>query len=282
MNLTIDNLSFSYGKHNVFSNYNLKLESGINVLLGANGSGKTTLFKILTTIFEPKKGMICLNGFQYNTKEYRKHISYIPQIFDIYPGLKVRDFLGHIAQLKYQYSKEKIEEEITRVSAAADITDFTNKKMKDCSEGMRKRVGIAQALLGDADFIVADEPTAGLDPEQRNKFNMVLKRIPADKIVLISTHIIEDIKDYYDNIIILSEGKITFQGNYEELMSSLDNRVAELTIGSEMLSEYESKYKIISKNFEDEKITIKFVVDEMTDGMNMVVPTITDIWTFYR
>ena len=282
MSLIIDNLSFSYGKNEIFANYNMELQNGINVILGANGSGKTTLFKILATIFEPKKGAIILNSLDYKSKEYRKHIAYIPQNFDIYPNLKVNEFLEYVAQIKYNYSHKQIVNEIDRISAATDIIDFLDKKMKDLSEGMRKRVGIAQALIGDADLIIADEPTAGLDPEQRNKFNIVLKKIMTNKIFLISTHIIEDIKEYYDHIITLSNGNISFSGNYRQLMNSLDNSVVEMTIQLSDLEEYEKKYKIIYKNFNEEIVTIRAVVDNIEDNMKIITPTITEIWTYYK
>ena len=282
MNLDIHHLTFSYRKHPVFQDFQLEIEEGINVLLGANGSGKTTLFKILTTILEPKEGEITLNNIKLGDKNYRRYISYIPQSFNVYPGVRVREFLKHIGQVKYGYQGDKMEQEIQRVAEQADIGEFLDKKMKELSEGMRKRVGIAQAIIGDAVLIIADEPTAGLDPEQRNKFNLTLKRINKGRIVLVSTHIIEDIRAFYDNIITLSEGKITFQGSYEQLIHSLDGKIFQTTIGIEELDTFQRKHHILSKEYMEEKVAIKAVMEQPEGNAEPVEPSLTDIWTYYK
>jgi len=281
--IKINDLCFSYGRKTIFDHYNLEIENGINVIWGANGSGKTTLFKMLASIFRPKSGNIFLNDISYKSSDIRKYISFIPQDFDVFPNIKVHEFLKFIAEVKYGYKKEKIISEIDRVSEITSISDFLKMKMKNLSGGMRQRVGIAQALIGDAIFIIADEPTSGLDPEHRNNFNMMLHKIPSDKIVLISTHIIEDIRDFYNDIIIISEGKNTFQGDYSALMSSLDKKVFETSIKFEELEDFENKYKILLKDYTNESIKIRAVsLDENIDEKQIVEQSLVDVWTYYR
>lgn len=282
MSLIIKDISFSYGKKHIFNHYDLTINNGINVVLGANGSGKTTLFKMLAKINDPKSGTIFLNSNNYGTKDIRKYISYIPQSFNVYPSVKVKDFLEHIGNVKYGYNKGKMKNEIERVAKATDISDFLHEKMKNLSEGMRKRVGIAQAIIGDAALIIADEPTAGLDPEQRNKFNVILKRVASDKIILVSTHIIEDIRDYYDHIVTISKGKNTFEGSYFEFINSLNNRVVEMEVNLNDIEDIESKFHIINKDYREEKVIVRAIVDEVSEEMKMVEPSLTDIWSYYK
>jgi ABC-type multidrug transport system ATPase subunit len=283
MSLLIQNLDFSYNrKSRVFAGFGVEFQGGINVLLGANGSGKTTLFKILATVMEPKSGEISLNGTSFTAKDYRRRISYIPQNFDVYPHVTVRRFLEFVGGVKYGYGKAKTREEIARVSEVADISDFLDKKIGKLSGGMRQRVGIAQAIIGDSALIIADEPTAGLDPEQRNKFNVILKRITRDKIILLSTHIIEDISEYYDSIVIISKGKITFKGDFKTLANSLNDRMVEFDVGIDDMGSIEKSCHIISKDYRGETVTVKAVTETVGEGMARVTPTLTDIWTFYR
>jgi ABC-type multidrug transport system ATPase subunit len=283
MLLQIQNLSFSYNrKARIFSHFGLELHDGINVILGANGSGKTTLFRILATVMEQKSGVITLNGIAHPGNDYRKSISYIPQNFNVYPHVIVRHFLEFVGKVKYGYDAVKMREEIERVSEAADITSFLDQKIGKISGGMRQRIGIAQAIIGNPALIIADEPTAGLDPEQRNKFNMVLKRIMRDKIILLSTHIIEDVREYYDHVVIISSGKITFQGDYTALANSLNGKLVEFTVNIGELEEIEKMCRVLSKDYQGESVAVKAVMDNPKAGMNKPTPTLTDIWTYYR
>jgi ABC-type multidrug transport system ATPase subunit len=194
----------------------------------------------------------------------------------------VRDFLAFVGKVKCGYDKTKMRREIERVSEAADIMDFLGQKIGKLSGGMRQRLGIAQAIIGNPVLIIADEPTAGLDPEQRNKFNIVLNRIKQDKIILLSTHIIEDIRAFYDHVVIISKGKITFQGDYHTLINSLDGKVVSFTVNISDLDTVEKSCHILSRDYQEESVMLKAVVETPKEGMTQITPTLTDIWTYYR
>lgn len=287
--LEIKNIDFSYGKHNIFDNLTMDIHSGINVILGPNGSGKTTLFKMLAAITKPKKGTIHLNRISYDNSDIRNYLSYVPQNFDIFPNIKVKDFLYYIGNIKTGKKKTELKEEISRAVEQTDIGDFTNEKMKNLSEGMRRRVGIAQALIGDPKLIIADEPTAGLDPEQRAKFNLLINSLSKDIIILISTHIIEDIQFFSDKIFVLSNGKVKFNGSYKEFIHSLDDKVFEMIFN---LNEYSETYErdkgiiVLSKIIEKDKVRLHFTLNgknaPMTEAKKVENPTLAEIWSYYE
>ncbi len=215
--LEVRDLRFSYFRKPVLRGLHLQFSSGINVIVGENGGGKTTLFKILAGIYRPKGGQLLLNGKSLaEVPVAKRQIAYLPQDFQVYPTMKVNDFLKLICKVKGADDSER-----ERVIEAADLSEFCDQKMKTLSGGMLRRVGIAQALIGKPCVIIADEPTAGLDPEQRLAFNRVLQRVAKETIVLLSTHIIEDIRDFYDRIIIFSQGESRFNGTYEQLMGGV-------------------------------------------------------------
>lgn len=285
--LEIKDVSFSYGRNIVFEHFSVELESGINVFLGHNGSGKTTLFKMLASITLPQKGDIFLNGQSYKETDLRKQLSYIPQSFDVFPNITVNDFLRYIGKVKLGSQPDVIQKEIGKAVELTDVSEFLDKKMKKLSEGMRRRVGIAQALIGDPPLLIFDEPTAGLDPEQRARFNSTLRKISGDKIVLMSTHIIEDIKNFSDNIIILSKGAMTFQGSYDELVHSLDGKVFKTTVPLEQYREEAVKkdFIILHKAFEREEVMLKLALranSPAPQGMISAEPNLTELWSYYE
>jgi ABC-2 type transport system ATP-binding protein len=228
------------------------------------------------------KGTVSLNGTNLGDGSYRQQISYIPQNFDVYPHVKVRDFLEFVGKVKYGLDRAEMQSEIARVAEAADIAEFLDKKIGKLSGGMRQRVGIAQAIISEPALIIADEPTAGLDPEQRARFNIVLNRIANDKIILMSTHIIEDIREFYNYVVIISSGKITFQGDFPALNSSLDGKVYECDASVSELGEIERTCRILSKEAKGEKVSVKVVSESPKNGMKSASPTLTDVWTYYR
>lgn len=280
--ISIHNLSFGYKKNQVLRDITLTIHEGITVFWGANGSGKTTLFKIFTGILPYKSGSIMFNGKDYAINDLRYLISYIPQDFRVYPNLKVIEFLHFIAEVKRGGKAAEYAQDIEETVVLTDIKDFLNEKMKNLSEGMRKRVGIAQALLGNSQIIIADEPTAGLDPEQRNNFNLILQKIPKNRIVILSTHIIEDIKEFYDNIVMVSNGKVTYQGTYTDLLSSLSSQVFEATVEMEALEAFEAENVILSREYDLDKVHVRAASKVKKAASEPVKATLTDAWTYYR
>ncbi len=285
--LQIQNLAFAYSRSKrIFEDFSLELSSGINVLLGANGSGKTTLFKMLATITVPQKGTIRLNQLDYRRDNVRPAISYIPQSFDLFPSLTPLDFLRYIGEVKYGMKGAALEQEVQRVVELADLSEFTTKRMASLSEGMNRRVGIAQALMGDAVLIIADEPTAGLDPEQRENFNQIVRRIPKEKIVLLSTHIIEEIKEFTDHLVVLSKGKASFQGSYEAFVHSLDGRFFQLENPTQaQLEELQQKGRLLGRQIDDlEHRRYRYVLADPDNGPRggAVQPTLGELWAYYE
>jgi len=282
--LIINNLKFSYRKNTVLSNFNIEIPEGINLLLGVNGSGKSTLFKILSCVLVKKEGKIYLNDLDYDLSNIRKNIAYIPQSFDVFPALKVKEFLTYVGEVKYKFRGSQLKEEVDKAIEMTGIADFASKKMKALSGGMKQRVGIAQALIGEPILILADEPTAGLDPEQRSRFNEILARVVADKIILISTHLIEEITSH-NHIIIISDGKLKFDGTRDALIDSAKNKFYTIKIS---LNDYEglaAKHTIISETFEGDTVVCKIIVEDDTQRigvMNAVKPSLSDLWTYYR
>lgn len=223
--LEIKNVSYSYHRKSpVLHEINLSLDTGFNLLIGENGSGKTTLIKNMTGILPLQQGEITLGGVPVSNREYQTKISYLPQSFDVYPKLTVREILRFVASVKSGLDKQAAEQQLTDIMELTHIADFAGKKLKDCSEGMRRRVGIATALVGDPEVVILDEPTAGVDPKERFQFYKTIQACFPNKIVLISTHILDDVDFLATNVIMLSGGRIRYTGNYAEFKNTLKDK----------------------------------------------------------
>ena len=223
--LEINNLSYSYNRKSpVLHEINLSFDRGFNLLIGENGSGKTTLIKNMTGILSLQQGEITLNGVPVSNREYQAKISYLPQSFDVYPKLTVREILRFVASVKSGLDRQAAEQQLTDIMELTHIADFAGKKLKDCSEGMRRRAGIATALVGDPEVVILDEPTAGVDPKERFQFYKTIQTCFSDKIVLISTHILDDVDFLATNVIMLSGGRIRYTGSYAEFKNTLKDK----------------------------------------------------------
>lgn len=216
--LKINNLSKKYGKKVALDTINLELSKGMIGLLGNNGAGKTTLMKIIATLLEPTKGTCTLNEISIKEKKkVRKMIGYIPQEFSLYPDFTCYEMLDYFMLLDGVKDQEARMDRIVEVLEMVNLQEKMHVKIKNLSGGMKRRVGIAQALLGKPLVIIADEPSVGLDPEERRNLSGLFKELSKDKIVLISTHIISDIEDVCDTFGIMKDGKLLFYGTNKEL-----------------------------------------------------------------
>lgn len=284
--LSIQKLSFSYGKNSVFQSFDMEVSQGVHVLLGPNGAGKSTLFKLLSSILPVKHGLISLDGKYYGKEDMRKYIAYIPQNFDVFPTLRVREFLEYVGEVKYKLKGGALKKEVDKAVMLSDIQDFEQKKIKELSGGMKQRVGIAQAIIGEPVLILADEPTAGLDPEQRARFYNVLDNISEGKIVLLSTHLIEEVEKTDRNILILADGALTFQGSYPQLLKSVEGKFFALSMD---ISQYDeaaisSRYVIVGKAFEQKMVTLTVAAKEGIppgEGLTPAQPQLHTIWSYY-
>lgn len=226
MELMIDQVSKNYGNKQALTDFSLCLKSGVLGLLGPNGAGKTTLMKILATLMRATDGKVTLDGMNIvnNPKEIRKNLGYLPQDFGIYPNLNVIEFLEYMAAVKglpMKLARQRIQDLLDALNLAQDA----KRRIGGFSGGMKQRVGIAQALLNDPKLLIVDEPTVGLDPEERIRFRNLLANLASERIIILSTHIVSDVESIASQIAIMSEGKLLQHALPEDLLIDVEHKV---------------------------------------------------------
>lgn len=265
MEIKIEHLNKNYGKQHVLKDICLTIPTGMYGLLGKNGAGKTTLMRILATVSEPSSGQVQMNHMNLNDKkEIRKMIGYLPQEFSVYPTMSVYsalDYLGILAELPEKIRKERINVLLKEVN----LEQEKHKKFKNLSGGMKRRFGIAQALLNDPKILIVDEPTAGLDPEERIRFSNLLSELAQNRIILLSTHIASDIEATCSSVAILNHGEIIFQGSISKLLESAKGKVYTTEITQQELIEFKQKYKVINMHQNGMNIACRFISDKIPD-----------------
>lgn len=283
--LEMINVTKSYKHKNANENINLVLESGVYGLLGPNGAGKSTLMKQIVTVTSPTSGKILYNGKDIKSldDEYRAIVGYLPQDFDAYKNFKAKDFLMYMAALKgmdKQTSKKRVDELLKLVG----LSEVSNKLVSKFSGGMKRRVGIAQALLNNPKVLILDEPTAGLDPQERTRFRNLLSQIGRDTIVILSTHIISDIESVAKETIMIKDGKVLLQGTHKEILNGMEGKVYSLDTNDEnLVSKIQSKYKVVSINRGIENISIRFISENKPnyENIKLIEPKFEDVYMFY-
>ena len=264
MELYIDSVTKDFKDKKAVDGVTLRITPGVWGLLGANGAGKTTLMRMIAGISKPTSGTICYDGIpiQKLGGAYREIFGYLPQDFGFYPEFTVQDYLEYMAALKgldKTYAKRKITELLERLS----LTDVRRKKISKLSGGMRRRAGIAQALLNDPEMLVLDEPTSGLDPGERIRFRKLISEFAHDRIVLISTHIVPDVEYIAAENAIMKNGKIVAVGTSEELVSQIENKVWTTVAPISELSKLEQLLRIVNlRNLEGNTVEIRYLADE--------------------
>ena len=259
--LKVENLNFSYGNKEILKEISFEVENGIIAILGPNGAGKTTFMKILVSLLEKYKGNIYLNDISYSDKKsIQGDIGYLPQKFETYKNVTGREFLSFIFDLKGL--KKDREKTIAKVIEFVDFEEFIDEKIKTYSGGVLRRLGIAQAFLGDSKIIIIDEPTVGLDPEQRIIFRNILSRIGEEKIVIISTHIVEDIEFCSNNLLIMNKGIMEYKGNSKDLIQRYKSFVWSDSISKEEFNKINKSNKILNFKIEDERYIVKYISKE--------------------
>ncbi len=280
--LKIESVSKKFGKKEALSDVDLELDAGIYGLLGDNGAGKSTLMRLLVGVDKPTKGRILYEGEDISQLKgkYRDLLSYMPQEFAVFPGFTAGEFLNYMGALK-GLSKRELKEKISRVLAFVNLEDVKDKKVSTFSGGMKRRVGIAQALLNDPKILILDEPTAGLDPGERIRFSNILSNMSKDKIILFSTHIISDIEAITKNIIILNDGKIRAKTTSDKLIEKMEGLVFEVTIPFSELAAYEKKIQIIRMRYEGEYLKIRYTGSTL-EGARPVQANLEDYYILHR
>jgi ABC-type multidrug transport system ATPase subunit len=248
MELHIQNLTKEYrpGKRAV-ENLSVDLTIGMFGLLGPNGAGKTTLMKILVTLLEPTSGTVIYDGFQLgqNNQDIRRLLGYLPQEFGLYATLTARELLNYMATLYGKPDDGNWQSRIDAVLEQVNLSDVADQRVGGFSGGMRQRLGIAQALLNDPKLLIVDEPTAGLDPEERVRFRNLLGQLSGDRIVILSTHIVDDISSSCDDMALLDEGHLRYRGRPTDFIEQAQGYVWLTTVAPAQVSAIEVEYRVI-------------------------------------
>lgn len=245
MKLEFKNVTKRYGEVKAVNKVNCVMEKGIYGLLGVNGAGKTTLMRMLCTIIGPSEGKILWNGediWKLGTA-YREILGYLPQEFGYYPDLTVYDYMMYISSikgLKMPFARKKAKQLLKQVG----MEKFSKRKMKNLSGGMVRRVGIAQAMLNDPKILVLDEPTAGLDPNERIRFRNLISELSEERLVLLSTHIVSDIEYIANYIMLMKDGGLFYTGTAEELLSSMQEHVWQCHVPRNQVDQYMKAYLV--------------------------------------
>lgn len=282
MKLQIEQLTKRYGKLNAVNHLDVMLKPGIIGLLGANGSGKTTLLRMIVGVLLPEEGRILFNDVDiHNQREdYLAVLGYMPQHLGMYPTFKVDEFLqymGAVKGLTKAYTTQRIEELLPLVH----LENERKKKIKALSGGMRQRLGIAQALLNDPALLILDEPTAGLDPKERNQFSRLLSELSRDKIILLSTHIVSDVEAIANQIMIMKKGNLVAYDEPSALLTILEGAVKEVVLPYEQIQEYQSSCIICSQKETAKGTQLRFIdLSHKLEGI-MVEPTLNDLYLYH-
>ncbi|MEM6816788.1 MAG: ATP-binding cassette domain-containing protein [Bacteroidota bacterium] len=262
-------------------NVSLTIGKGMFGLLGQNGSGKSTLMKTIATLQNADQGTITFNGIYVlkRSGKMSKVLGYLPQEFGVYPNISAEELLLHIANMKGRVKKEERKKQVSGLLDQVNLYDVRKKYLNSYSRGMKQRFGIAQALIGNPQLIVVDEPTAGLDPIERNRFYNLRAEIGENKVVMLSTHIVEDASTLYNDMAIIGRGEVLLTGKPEEVEQSLRGKLLETPLGQSELSHYKEQHKVISQRFHQGKMMITVVDDEFTDhSFNQKSPSLEDAY----
>lgn len=266
--MALDDISFSVG-------------SGVFGLLGHNGAGKTTLMKALVTVLPTSAGTIRVCGFDSREQgnEVRKRIGYLPQELAMYPSLSVFDFVNYMAELKGIHDRKAVNEVLEQV----DMLEFSKRKIKQLSGGMKRRVGIAQALMGNPQILVVDEPTAGLDPEERVRFRGLLSRYAREgRTVLLSTHIVEDVHQLCGELAVLRKGRLLYAGTSAALLERVKGKIKLLHLENEnQLIELQKKTVVLQITYESHGLTARIMDgDSYFPGAATDAATLEDAYVY--
>lgn len=270
--IEIRNVDKFYGRKQALKNVNLTIEQGMFGLLGRNGAGKTTLMKTLATLHCKKSGEITVCGIPIEkAKDIRSITGYLPQDFSMYPSMTVLESLDYLGVLSGM-NKPLREKRIAMLLKRVNLTEHKHKKVKALSGGMKRRLGIAQALLHDPKVLIVDEPTAGLDPEERIRFRNLLCEVAEERIVILSTHIVGDIEATCEDIAIMNSGEILWQGTVSELLRNAEGKVYTINAHKKYLPQIKQQYIVTGMLVQSEYTTVR-IISENIPNLQGAVPT---------
>ena len=263
MSIKINDLTVTFkNKVTAINHADLEIPNGVFGLLGENGAGKTTLMRVLTTVLAPTSGTVSMDGILYcegNYSKIQQKIGYLPQEIDLYPSLTVQEcleYMGDLAGVPRKECKKRIKYYLSKTS----LTEHRNKKMKQLSGGMKRRVGLVQALLNEPEFLIVDEPTTGLDPEERIRIRNLLVDFSENRTVLFSTHVVEDLVATCNQLAVMKKGKFLYAGSMIELIEQAQNHVWYCKVSDESEArKIEQKYHVSAKQFVNGELQMKII-----------------------
>ncbi len=253
-------------------------------LLGPNGAGKTTLMRILATLLAPTEGTATVDGHDTRTGQaaIRRMLGYLPQQFGLYPNLTAWEFLDYLAMLHGLRSRSERRQRVEKALALTHLGEVARRRLGTFSGGMRQRVGIAQALLHDPTLLILDEPTAGLDPEERAGFHTLLSELSGDHLIMLSTHIVSDVEALCRDVAILHGGEISAHASPQHLVESMAGRVWLLTVPEQAAGEIRQAYKVISVARQEGGMALRFLAEQPPPGAERAAPTLEDAYFHLR
>lgn len=285
MSIKINDLTVTFkNKVTAINHADLEIPNGVFGLLGENGAGKTTLMRVLTTVLTPTSGTVSMDGILYcegNYPKIQRRIGYLPQEIDLYPGLTVQECLEYMGDLA-GVPKEECRKRIQYYLEKTSLTEHRKKKMKQLSGGMKRRVGLVQALLNEPKFLIVDEPTTGLDPEERIRIRNLLVDFSENRTVLFSTHVVEDLAAVCNQLAVMKKGQFLYAGSMKELVRAAKGHVWICRLRDEVQArKIEKKYHISSKQLSEDGVQIRLISEKMPNiECVSVEPTLEDAYIY--
>jgi ABC-2 type transport system ATP-binding protein len=283
LKLQIENISKSYRGKDALKSFNVELSEGVHALLGPNGAGKSTLMRIIAGILRPSAGRVLVDGEDTTTmgEDYRDILGYLPQSFGLYKSFTAERFLMYIGALK-GLDKSSTVKKVTEMLKLVNLDDVRHVKVGKFSGGMKQRLGIAQALLNDPKILIADEPTAGLDPKERIRFRNLLSEFSTDRIVLLSTHIISDVEFVAQDVLIIKNGRLLNQNTPEGFLRQIERKVWSLSCAEQQVSIIQQQFQISSVTRIRDGVLLRIISDEQPlPNAKTVTPTLEDLYLYY-
>lgn len=283
MELEIQALTKTFGTFLAVDHVSYTMNNGVYGLLGVNGAGKTTLMRMLCTLIKPTSGKILCSGSDIFAMDarYRGMLGYLPQEFGYYPDFTVKDYLMYISSIK-GLRPATAKKRVKALLARTGLTKAADKKMKKLSGGMKRRAGIAQAMLNDPEILILDEPTAGLDPGERVRFRNLISEIAEDRLVLLSTHIVSDVEYIAKEILLMKEGKIAHAGTAEELIDAMPQRVWLCRADKSQVPELTRRYQVANIKSNSQGAQLRILSQEVPfPGAVQTAATLEDVFLYH-
>ncbi|RKI39848.1 ABC transporter ATP-binding protein [bacterium D16-51] len=283
MEVNIIDLTKEFGDFTAVNCLNITMQNGVYGLLGVNGAGKTTFMRMLCTLLRPTSGKITCDGTEIFAMdgEYRKILGYLPQDFGFYPDFTVQDYLLYIAAIKAvrpAVARKRVKELLEKVG----LEKAAHKKMKKLSGGMKRRAGIAQAMLNNPKILILDEPTAGLDPNERIRFRNLISELSEDRLVLLSTHIVSDVEYIANEILLMKDGMLVCRGTAEQLTAAMSENVWKCYVEKKSVPRLLEKYKISNLKTDSHGVELRVIAKEkpVSDAV-IEAPVLEDVFLYY-